>query len=49
MVLGFLHLHNHTKFWSTESKVKMVGGWSGAVHRYTHHSDLESCNSTTDL
>jgi len=49
MVLGFLHLHNHTKFWSRESEVKMVGGWRGAAHGYTQHSDLDSCNSTTGL
>jgi len=52
MVLGFLHFQKQNKFWAKETKVKMVGGWrggGGAAHGYTQHSDLESCNSTTDL
>jgi hypothetical protein len=36
MVLGVLHLHNHTKFWSSESEVKMAGGCKEGQPTGTH-------------
>jgi hypothetical protein len=51
MVLGFLHWHNHSQI--MVNRIKSYDGWRmeevGAAHRYTQHSDFESCNSTTGL